>query len=213
MHGVTTVSTRGCATIRIGTRIARSRRVRLSLIVIGIVTIACVGLRLAAAPSSNITSAASEVRVFASAEDKSITEGETIVDGSPDVVYAAMLDYGRWPKIFDDVARVEVTRRSADDARVTLVGTDGHRDNLHFRNQPAARMVWFEDTGNSHAEVWAEIVFAPGQAPATTRVHTRLYAETRGIASLVVGGGEVRRTRERKVEHDLASIRSYFRRR
>jgi hypothetical protein len=177
------------------------------------VTIACVTLRLAAAPSSNVASTAPGVRVFASSEDKSITEGETVVDGSPDAVYATMLDYDRWPQIFDDIARVEVTRVSTDEARVTLVGTDGHRDNLHFKNQPAARMVWFEDTGNSHAQVWAEIVFAPGATPATTRVHTRLYAETHGVASLVVGGSEVRRTREHKVEHDLTSVRRYFRRR
>ena len=145
--------------------------------------------------------------------DTSITEGETVVAGDPAEIYAAVLDYSRWTDIFPDVAKVVVTSRSGPDARVTLIGPDGHRDNLHFKNQPQARMVFFEDTGNSHAEVWAEIVFAPGADPGTTRVHTRLYAAVSGLASLVVGEPELRRMREAKIERQLAHIRAYFRRR
>jgi hypothetical protein len=61
--------------------------------------------------------------------------------------------------------------------------------------------------------VWAEIAFAPGARPATTRVHARLYARVHGWASLVVRNGRVRHEREAKVTRDLTSIRAYFRRR
>jgi hypothetical protein len=152
------------------------------------------------------------VRVFASA-DKAITEGETVVDGDPRDVYEAMRDYRRWTEVFPDLAQVVVTRETGSEARVTLVARDGHHDNLHFKNRPAATTVWFEDTGSKHAVVWAEIAFAPGARPATTRVHARLYARVHGIASIVVRSGRVRREREAKVAHDLASIRAYFRRR
>jgi hypothetical protein len=181
--------------------------------VVILATLACASPHALAAPSEDVVGAAPGVRVYASADDRAITEGETVVAGSPDDVYAAMLDYRRWTDIFPDVAQVIVTRLTADEARVTLVARDGHRDNLHFKNQPAARMVWFEDTGNSHAEVWAEIVFVPAARPGATRVHTRLYANVHGVAKVVVGQGELRRKREAKVERDLASIRAYFRRR
>jgi hypothetical protein len=153
------------------------------------------------------------VRVYASTEDAQITEGETTVDGEPRDVYARRLDYMRWPEIFPEYGQVVVTAQHGVDARVTLIGTDGHRDNLHFHNQPAARMVWFEDTGNSHAEVWAEIVFAPADHAGATRVHTRLYADTRGLASIVVTNNELRRLRRDKIVDQLTQIRAYFRRR
>jgi len=152
------------------------------------------------------------VNVFASG-DKAITEGETVIDGDPRDVYETMLDYRRWTDVFPDVAQVVVTRQTGSEARVTLVARDGHHDNLHFKNRPGSHVVWFEDTGSKHAEVWAEIAFAPGARPATTRVHARLYARVHGWASLVVRSGHVRREREAKVARDLASIRAYFRRR
>ena len=47
----------------------------------------------------------------------------------------------------------------------------------------------------------------------TTRVHTRLYANLHGLASLVVGESDVRKMREQKIEKQLVQIRDYFRRR
>jgi len=153
------------------------------------------------------------VRIYQSSTDKSITEGETIIPGDAADAYAQVLDYSRWVEIFPNVAKVVITSKKGDDARVTLVKPDGNKDNLHFHNQPAARMVWFEDTGNGgRAEVWAEIVFIPGSEPKTTRVHARIYAEVHGIASLVVGSGDVRKMREAKIESDLVAIRGYFQR-
>jgi len=105
-----------------------------------------------------------------------------------------------------------VTSRHGVDAKVTLVKPDGNRDNLVFHNQPQARMVYFEDTGNSHATVWGEIVCAPGDRPGTTRVHTRLHADVHGIASLVVGSDDVRHLREKRVQRDLEHVRNYFHR-
>jgi hypothetical protein len=153
------------------------------------------------------------VRIYQSTTDRSITEGETVIPGDPAEIYARVLDYARWVDIFPNVAKVVITSQKGDDARVTLVKPDGNKDNLHFHNQPAARMLWFEDTGNGgRAEVWAEIVFIPGTEPKTTRVHARLYAEVHGIASLVVGNGDVRKMREIKIESDLVAIRGYFQR-
>ena len=72
-------------------------------------------------------------------------------------------------------------------------------------------MIYFEDTGNNgRAEVWAEIMFVPGERAHTTRVHLRLYAEVKGLASLVVSGTSVRKQRETKAARDLAHIRAYF---
>lgn len=157
-------------------------------------------------------SASPDVRIYQSASDPSTTEGDTIVDGDPATIYAIVLDYARWTEVFPDVAKVIVTAQHGVDAKVTLVKPDGNRDNLIFHNQPQARLVYFEDTGNAHAEVWGEIVFAPGDQPGTTRVHTRLHAHVHGVATLVVSDSEVRKMREQKLERDLAHIRRYFRR-
>lgn len=165
------------------------------------------------AASATAAAAPPGVKIFPSPSDNKITEGETVVAGDPAEIYQTVLDYKRWTEIFPDVAKVEITKQNGVDALVTLIGPDGHRDNLHFHNTPAARMVWFEDTGNhGRAEVWAEIVFIPGQDPGTTRVHSRLFADVHGVASLVVSDSGLRRQREQKITKDLTSIRSYFQR-
>jgi hypothetical protein len=157
-------------------------------------------------------SAAPDVRVYATPGNAAMTEGETIVEGDPAAIYAVVLDYARWTQVFPDVAKVVITQQHGVDARVTLVKADGNKDNLKFHATPQARMLYFEDTGNAHAEVWGEIVCAPGDQPGTTRVHTRLYADVKGIASVIVSSDGVRAQREQKIERDLVSIRSYFRR-
>lgn len=141
-----------------------------------------------------------------------MTEGETILQGDPGKVYEQVLDYSKWTQIFPDVEKVVVTSQKGTEARVTLIAPDGHRDNLHFINQPAARMIYFEDTGG-RAEVWAELMFIPGATAGTTRVHTRLYANLHGIATLVVSESDVRQQREHKIERQLVHMRDYFRRR
>jgi hypothetical protein len=151
------------------------------------------------------------IRVYES--DPQVTEGETLVNGDADVLFAEVLDYAKWPQIFPDVARVEVTKRFGDEALVTLIAPTGHRDNLHFKNQPQVGMIFFEDTGSRHSDVWAEIMFIPGTQPGTTRVHARLFAKVHGIATLVVGEDEVRQQREQKIERDLVHIREYVARR
>lgn len=151
------------------------------------------------------------VRVYQS-KDPAITEGETVINGDAGKIFELVLDYAKWTEIFPDVAKVVVTSQKGNDARVTLIAPDGHRDNLHFTNQPAARMIYFEDTGG-RADVWAEIMFVPGETEGTTRVHTRLYANLHGLASLVVSAGDVRKMREQKIERQLTHIRDYFRRR
>jgi hypothetical protein len=154
--------------------------------------------------------ASPDVKVYQSPSDPSITEGETVVPGDPGAIYSVVEDYARWVDVFPDVARVIVTWRHGSDAKVTLIKPDGNRDNLAFHVTPQARMLYFQDTGNAHAEVWGEIVCAPGEQPGTTRIHTRLYADVHGIASLVVADHDVRKMREQRVERDLVHVLGYF---
>jgi len=147
------------------------------------------------------------------AADPAITEGDVVIDGDPAEVFAAAQDYRRWPAMMPDVARVEIADQHGVDAHVTLVSPSGHRDNLTFHNQPQARMIYFEDTGNGgRAEVWAEIVFVPAAQPASTRVHIRLYAKVHGVATLVASDRAIRERRESTIAADLAHIRAYFQR-
>jgi hypothetical protein len=150
------------------------------------------------------------VTVYESHTDSAMTEGETAIDCDPDAAFKAALDYARWPHIFDDIRSAVITSIDGNDARVTFVHTDGNRDNLHFHNRPAAHTLWFEDTGDAHARVWAEIAFLPGPRPGTTRVHSRLYADVTGIASLFVTSGHLRQIREQRVQHDLVQLHAYF---
>ncbi|HEY1817726.1 MAG TPA: hypothetical protein VGG74_35540 [Kofleriaceae bacterium] len=60
------------------------------------------------------------------------------------------------------------------------------------------------------AEVWVEIVFAPGERAGTTRVHSRIHADVHGIASLVVTSGKLRSLRQQRITGDLSHLRSYF---
>ena len=163
--------------------------------------IASVAVSASAAPA--------EVTFSQSTRDRAITEGETTLGADPDTAYRAVSDYHRWSAMFPDIRQVIVTSRSGDDARVTFVHADGSRDNVHFRNQPAARMVWFEDTGGD-AEVWAEIVFLPGERSGTTHLRSRLYADVHGFKSLFVSDRKLRRLREQRVQADLSRLRAYF---
>jgi hypothetical protein len=152
------------------------------------------------------------LHVHESRNDPSVTEGETTLAVDPDTAYDTMTDYARWTSVFPDVRQVIVTRASGVDARITFIRRDGNRDNLHFHNQPAARMLWFEDTGG-RADVWAEIVFFSGDRPGTTRVHSRLYAAVHGLASLIVSDDRLRGLRQQRVRADLVHVRDYFARR
>jgi hypothetical protein len=150
-----------------------------------------------------------EVRIYQSTQDDAVTEGETTLAASPDAAYQRLTDYVQWSTIFPDIRRVVVTSQSGSDARVTFIHPDGNRDNLHFRNQPAARMVWFEDTGG-RAEVWAEILFLPGDRPGMTRVHSRLYADVHGFASLFVSDRKIRNLREQRIRDELTQLHAFF---
>jgi hypothetical protein len=149
------------------------------------------------------------VLVYESKEDHSITEGETVIKADPDVAYETAINYMKWPAIFPDIKKVIITRHKGDDARVTFVHADGNKDNVHFHNTPMARMVWFEDTGGT-AEVWAEIVFVPGDKAGTTRVHSRVYANVHGVTGLFVSAEKVKNLRAQRVRSNLQDLRSYF---
>jgi carbon monoxide dehydrogenase subunit G len=146
--------------------------------------------------------------------DPAVTIGEAVIDGDPADVFAEVSDFRKWAQIMPDVATVEIHSRNGNEAQVTLVSPSGHRDNLHFRNQPATHAVWFEDTGNGgRADVWAQITMLPTGQPGSTRVHILLYAKVHGVARLVIHEGRVRNEREQKIAADLTHMREYFRRR
>jgi hypothetical protein len=153
--------------------------------------------------------AAADVSVHESPEDHSITEGEVVIDADSETAFQTALDYTKWPAIFPDIKRVIVTKQHGDDARVTFIHADGNKDNVHFHNTPAARMIWFEDTGGK-AEVWAEIVFIPGDKAGTTRVHSRVYAEVHGVSGWFVSGDRVKTLRAQRVRSDLHDLQAYF---
>jgi len=166
-------------------------------------------LVLVAAAATSAVAAPAELRIYQSPDDDAITLGETTLATDPDAAYRATTEYARWAVIFPDIHRVVVTSQRGDDARVTFIHPDGNRDNIHFRNQPAARMVWFEDTGG-RAEVWAEILFLPGDRPGTTRVRSRLYADVHGVVSLFVSDSKIRTLREQRIRDELTQLRAYF---
>ena len=149
------------------------------------------------------------VHIYESHENAAITEGDTVISADPDLAYAAATDYARWTAMFPNIRMVDVTQRDGDDALVRLTRADGNWNDVHFHNQPGHRKVWFENT-NSKATVWAEIVFAPGDRPATTRVHSRLYADVDGLASIFVSKSKLRTLRQQRVASDLADLRAYF---
>jgi len=153
--------------------------------------------------------APSEMRIHQSASDDAITEGEIVLAADPDAAYRLLSDYTKWSAIFPDIRHVIVTSQNGEDARVTFIHPDGNRDNLHFHNRPAARMVWFEDTGG-RAEVWAEILFLPGDRPGMTRVRSRLYASVHGIASLFVSDHKIRSLREQRIRDELTQLDAFF---
>jgi len=166
-------------------------------------------LLLVAGCASRAVMPAMGVHIWESHDDSAITEGETTLDVDPQTAYAAAIQYKRWSAIFPDIVEVDITHQEGVDARVTLVHRDGNRDNVHFHNQPAAGIVWFEDTGGS-AKVWAEIAFMPGDHAHTTRVHSRLYASVDGLASLFVTDAHVRELRQQRVSEDLKHLHAYF---
>ena len=149
------------------------------------------------------------VKVFQSATNPAITEGETLLEVAPAIAYAELAVYTHWPEIFPDIYTVTVTQQSGDDARVTFVGPKDHHDNVHFHNRSAVNTIWFEDTGGS-ATVWAEIAFLPGPRPGTTRVHSRLYADVGGLAGWFVSDHRVRKLREQRVYDDLFDLHLRF---
>jgi hypothetical protein len=162
---------------------------------------ACAGeSRVAGAPG---------VRVWESQTDEAITEGDTTLAVAPETAYAATVDYPTWTAIFPDITAVMVTEQNGAEARVTFVHRDGNRDNVHFRNRPQQLTVWFEDTGGK-AQVWAEIAFLRGDRRDTARVHTRLYADVHGLASLFVSDAHLRSLREQRVISELARMHAYF---
>lgn len=147
--------------------------------------------------------------VYESRKGSATTEGEALIATDPETAFRTAVDYERWTRIFPTVQRAIIAKRDGNEARVTFVHTDGTREDLHFRNRPTTRTVWFEQIGGQ-AEVWAEITFAPGDLPNTTRVHSRLYADVHGIASAFVSDRELRELRQKQVREDLLHLQAFF---
>ncbi len=148
------------------------------------------------------------VKVFES-KQASVTEGEAIIATDPDTAYRAVTDYQRWLTMFKNVRRAITLHQDGDEAKVRFVHDDGSHDDLHFKNRPWARTMWFEQIGGD-AEVKAEIAFYPGAEPGTCVVHTRFYADVKGMASLFVSDDKVKKLRQDQVRDDLTQLQAYF---
>src|SRR4051794_29029818 len=105
---------------------------------VSVVALGCVSGPPARHPMPTVRTLDPAVKVFASATDPAITEGETVLEIAPEVAYAQLADYTHWPSIFPDIYTVTITAQAGEDARVTFVGPDDHHDNLHFHNRASA---------------------------------------------------------------------------
>lgn len=151
----------------------------------------------------------SEVSVFESRDRAATTEGEAILTTDPDTAYRVATDYASWSQIFPDVRAAVVNERTREAIDVTFVHRDGTTDHLRFRNRPAARTIAFQQLGGD-ADVSAEIVFTAGEVAGTTRVHSCLHADVRGLASAFVSRSDLRERRQRHLRDDLAQLQAYF---
>jgi hypothetical protein len=149
--------------------------------------------------------------IYESGRASAVTEGDVTIATDPDTAYRTAIDYRQWVRIFPNVRQAIVTSQRGNEARVTFVHDDGTRDHVHFRNRPGAHTVWFEQLGGD-ADVWAEISFSPAGRN-RTHVHSRLYADARGIASLMVSDREMRGMRQQQVREDLLHLQHFFARR
>jgi hypothetical protein len=147
------------------------------------------------------------VKIWESTQDH-VSEGEVIVAGDPDLLYAQLADYGRWTAVFPDVASVTVVSRGQPEDAVKLVTVEGQTNNLRFHNDPTRRVVHFRDTGG-RAVVWADIGFEPTAQAGMTRVHAKIYADVPGMIGWFVSGGRLRRERQKTIATDLTNIRDF----
>jgi len=152
--------------------------------------------------------ARANVKVFES-KQASVTEGEAIIATDPETAYRAVTDYQRWLTMFRNVRRAILVNQAGDEARVRFVHDDGSHDDLHFKNRPWARTMWFEQIGGD-ADVKAEVAFYPGAQPGTCVVHTKFYADVKGMASLFVSDDKVKRLRQDQVRDNLTQLQAYF---
>jgi hypothetical protein len=148
------------------------------------------------------------VKVYESNQE-AVTEGDAVIATDPETAYRALTDYGRWLQMFRNVRRAILLGQKGDEARVRFVHDDGSHDDLHFKNRPEAHTLWFEQKGGD-ADVWAEIAFHPGVQPGTCRVHTRFYADVKGMASWFTSDDKVRKLRQDQVRDDLQQLVAYF---
>jgi hypothetical protein len=149
--------------------------------------------------------------IYESRRANAVTEGDVTIATDPETAYRTAIDYRQWVQIFPNVRQAIVTSRRGNEAHVTFVHDDGTRDRVHFRNRPASHTVWFEQLGGD-ADVWAEISFTPAGQNGT-HVHSRLYADVHGLASLMVNDREMRGLRQQQVREDLVHLQRFFARR
>jgi len=154
-----------------------------------------------------VATAHANVNIFEKGQN--VTEGDAIIATDPETAYRAVTDYQRWLTMFKNVRRAILLHQDGNEAKVRFVHDDGSHDDLHFKNRPQTRTMWFEQLGGD-AEVKAEIAFYPGADPGTCRVHTRFYADVKGMASLFVSDDKVKKLRQEQVRDDLTQLQAYF---
>jgi len=137
------------------------------------------------------------------------SEGEVVVDVTPDAAYAALADYGRWSAIFPSVASAQLRSGSGDTAVVEITSPKGKPYTLRFDNDRKRRIVRFSQRGGRVAGD-TTLTFIAGPAAGQTTIHARLHAAVVGPASWFVGSARVRRKRQRALSENLVAIAAYL---
>lgn len=138
-----------------------------------------------------------------------VTEGEVTLPTPPDQVFAALVDYANWPKVFTYLDKVTIKSQRGNNAEIVTLSKKNKAHALRFRNDPAKRTLRFVELGG-RADVKAEIVVTAGDTADTSVVKVRLEAEVGGMAGWFVSDSMVRGKREKKIIKDLSHVSAYF---
>lgn len=177
-----------------------ARRAALSLAVLFLLALLVVPIASAAH---------STVRVWQPRDDQYGSEGTVEVHATPAEIHAAVRDFEGWPRLFKDVKRAEVKRRTATEAIVEFESrTLGHSHTLRIQTGDANR-TRFEVTDGHGIELSGEFSLEP-ITEGVTRIRGHLHNKATGFFGWFVSDASVREKRETKLRHDLQDLHTRF---
>lgn len=118
-------------------------------------------------------------------------------------------DFEGWPRLFKDVKRAEVKRRTATEAIVEFESrTLGHSHTLRIQTGDPNR-TRFEVTDGHGIELSGEFSLEP-ITEGVTRIRGHLHNKATGFFGWFVSDASVREKREAKLRHDLQDLHTRF---